>query len=71
MYCGNYNIKTNYTLDVFKHISNAYNKMNFTLSFPKFICEKLTVGRKIDNNFVGASFFSQDHYLKLIIKLLS
>lgn len=47
--------KTNYTLDIFKHIENSFNEMNFELSFPRFLCDQLTVGRNIDRNFVGAS----------------
>lgn len=47
--------KSNYTLDIFKHIENAMNSMKFPIEVPAYIGKKLKVGQKIDKNFVGAS----------------
>jgi hypothetical protein len=47
--------KANYTLDIGKHIENMMNEMKYPVSFPRFMCEELSAGKKIEKNFVGWS----------------
>ena len=47
--------KSNFTLDLTKHIANACNHMKYTIEVPGFIGCKLKKGDKLDHNFVGGS----------------
>ena len=47
--------KSNFTLDIEKHIWNSLQAMNIPLQFPRFMCENLSPDTIIDRNFVGGS----------------
>lgn len=47
--------KSNITLDIFQHLENEWNKMRYPIEIPKFLGDRLQVGSKIDQNFVGGS----------------
>ncbi|MCF7865959.1 hypothetical protein K9L67_02110 [Candidatus Woesearchaeota archaeon] len=49
--------KSNLTFDIFKHLANASNHMDYVVEVPSFICDKLNVGDTIDKSFVGGSLF--------------
>lgn len=47
--------KTNFTLDIFKHITNSWNEMEYPVQLPRFLCDRLNLGDELDQNFVGGS----------------
>src|SRR3989338_11124982 len=49
--------KTNFTLDIFKHITNSWNDMEYPIQLPRFLCDQLHSGDELDQNFVGGSLF--------------
>jgi hypothetical protein len=61
--------KTNFTLDIFKHITNSMNAMHYTVEFPGFICDRIKPGDILDQNFVGASIFFSSSLSQVTFKV--